>query len=314
MSLQSLWIRYTFAKNDRKRDGAIPLPQGVTQCRNISYGSYGNSSLLDVYYPDGTEAPLPTIVSIHGGGYVYGSKELYRRYGMDMARRGFAFVNFNYRLAPKWKFPIPLSDVNAVLQWVVKNARRYHLDPQRIILVGDSAGAQLASQYAAIHTNPQYAALFPLNLPQVRIRALGLNCGMYDLAAQAKGPRKGIALDYFGRGLAADDPRFQVLENITADYPPAYIATACQDFLRPHAQPMYRLLQAKGVPSAWKCYGREGDETVAHVFGHCDFKRKLGFPAKGLPSKILLSFVYSGSTRPSLPSFLVRKLSFRRSM
>lgn len=266
MSLQGLSLCYRSAKSDRMRDAAIPLPAGVTQCRNISYGSYGDSSLLDVYCPDGTDAPLPTIVSIHGGGYVYGTKEVYRRYGMDMARRGFAFVNFNYRLAPKWKFPTPLADTNAVLQWVEKNAQRYHLDPDRIILVGDSAGAQLASQYAAIHTNPKYASLFALNLPNVRIRAVGLNCGMYDLAAQAAGERKGIQLDYLGKALPANDPRLQVLDAITENYPPAYLVTSCHDFLRANAEPMYRFLEEKGVPCAWKCYGSESDETVAHVF------------------------------------------------
>ena len=153
--------------------------------RNISYGSHGEDSLLDVYFPEGTASALPTIVSIHGGGYVYGSKEIYRRYGMDMARRGFAFVNFNYRLAPKWKFPTPLVDTNAVMQWIVKNAHRYHLDPERIFLVGDSAGAQLASQYAAMWANPGYAAAFAMKLPRITIRALGLNCGMYDMSARA---------------------------------------------------------------------------------------------------------------------------------
>lgn len=266
MSLQALSLWYRSTKNDRRRDAAIPLPTGITECRNISYGSYGDHSLLDVYYPDGTAAPLPTIVSIHGGGYVYGTKEVYRRYGMDMARRGFAFVNFNYRLAPKWKFPAPLADASAVLEWVVKNAKRYHLDPDRIVLVGDSAGAQLASQYAAIHTNPEYAALFALNLPQVHIRALGLNCGMYDFSALAAGARKGIYRDYLGKSLPAGDPRFQVLEAITAAYPPAYITTSCQDFLRSNAEPMCHFLTAKGVPCAWKCYGSEGEEAVGHVF------------------------------------------------
>ncbi len=266
MSLQSLLFHIGASRSDRKRDAAIPLPQGVTECRNISYGSHGDDSLLDVYYPEGTAAPLPTIVSIHGGGYVYGSKEIYRRYGMDMARRGFAFVNFNYRLAPKWKFPTPLADTNAVLEWVCKNSQRYHLDPQRIILVGDSAGAQLASQYAAIHTNPEYAALFDLKLPKIRICALGLYCGVYDVAAQAAGPRKGLALDYLGKSLPADDPRFQVLDAITANYPPAFIATAYHDFLRENAEPMFDLLIAKGVPAQWKCYGSEGNTQVGHVF------------------------------------------------
>ena len=266
MSIEALLFRHGAAKNDRIRDAAIPLPDGITECRNISYGSHGTDNLLDVYYPKGTAQPLPTIVSIHGGGYVYGSKEIYRRYGMDMARRGFAFVNFNYRLAPKWKFPTPLADTNAVLQWVEKNAVRYHLDPQRIILLGDSAGAQLTSQYAAIVTNPSYASHFDLNLPKIRIRAVGLNCGMYDMAARAARPRKGIMRDYLDKSLPDNDPRLQVLDAITGSFPPAFITTACQDFLRDQAQPMCRFLQEKGIEAQWKCYGREGDKTVGHVF------------------------------------------------
>ncbi len=266
MSLEALLFRYNASKSDRKRDAAIALPEGITQCRNISYGPHGKDNLLDVYYPEGTAAPLPTIVSIHGGGYVYGSKEVYRRYGMDMAKRGFAFVNFNYRLAPKWKFPTPLCDTNAVLHWVVKNAHRYHLDPDRILLVGDSAGAQLASQYAAMWANPVYAALFPLKLPKITIRALGLNCGLYDMAQRASDPRKGLSLDYLGRELSPEDPRFRVLESIGSNYPPAFLTTSCEDFLRENAEPMCRFLKERGIDAQWRCYGREGDKTVGHVF------------------------------------------------
>ena len=266
MSLEALLFRFGAGRSDKKRDAAIPLPAGVTECRNISYGSYGTDSLLDVCYPEGTSAPLPTIVSIHGGGYVYGSKEIYRRYAMDMARRGFAVVNFNYRLAPKWKFPTPLMDTNAVLHWVVKNAARYHLDPDRIFLVGDSAGAQLASQYAAIWSNPVYGSLFQLKLPKIRVRALGLNCGLYDIGARAAQPRRGIQLDYLGKDLSPEDPRFRVPESIGSSYPPAFVTTACCDFLRAEAQPMYRLLTERGVDADWKCYGSEGDKTIGHVF------------------------------------------------
>jgi len=266
MSLQALLFNLSASRSDRKRDSAIPLPAGITECRNIAYDQYGESSLLDVYYPEGTAQPLPTIVSIHGGGYVYGSKEIYRRYCMDLARRGFAVVNFNYRLAPKWKFPTPLADTNTVMQWICKNQVRYHLDPQRVFLVGDSAGAQLASQYAAILTNPEYAALFSWKLPNIRIRALGLHCGMYDAAAFASGRRTGLALDYLGKEILPHDPRFRVLESVTADYPPAFITTACHDFLRENAEPMYQFLTSKGIPAAWKCYGSPSDKRVAHVF------------------------------------------------
>ena len=266
MSWESIMFNIRATKGDRLRDSAIELPKGVSQCRNVSYGSHGDWNLLDVYFPQGASAPLPTIVSIHGGGYVYGSTEIYRRYGMDMAKRGFAFVNFNYRLAPKWKFPTPLHDTNAVMEWICKNARRYNLDPSRIILVGDSAGAQLASQYAAIVTNPAYAAHFQMTVPNIRIRCLGLYCGMYDMKAQAAPPRKGLALDYLGRTLPVEDPRLDVLGNITDAYPPAYLATACHDFLRANAEPMYTFLREKGIEAQWKCYGSEDDTAVAHVF------------------------------------------------
>ena len=266
MSLQAFLFNIIARRSDAKRDSAIPLPSGITQCRNISYGCHGRDNLLDVYYPDGASGPLPTIVSIHGGGYVYGSKEIYQRYGMDMARRGFAFVNFNYRLAPKWKFPTPLADTNAVLEWVVHNAARYHLDPKRIILIGDSAGAQLASQYAAIWANPDYAAHFPLKLPRITIRALGLFCGLYDMAEHVAAPRKGLHLDYLGKELSAGDPRFRVLESIGTGYPPAFIATACHDFLRGNARPMFDFLIGKGVPCRCMCYGSEENRKIAHVF------------------------------------------------
>ena len=266
MSLQSIMFNINASKSDKRRDAAIPLPEGVTEFRDIAYGHHGHWNLLDVYIPAGTAEPLPTIVSIHGGGYVYGSKEIYRRYGMDMARRGFAFVNFNYRLAPKWKFPTPLHDTNAVLHWVCKNAKRYHLDPARIILLGDSAGAQLTSQYAAMHTNPAYAPLFQMQMAPVTIRCVGLFCGMYDMAARGSAERKGLALDYLGKELAPDDPRFAVLENVTEAFPPAFIATACHDFLRPCAEPMYDFLTEKGVPAQCRCYGTEEDESIGHVF------------------------------------------------
>ena len=75
MSLEGFQLCRSASRSDARRDAQIPLPEGVTEFRNIQYGPYGEYSLLDVYYPENATAPLPTIVSIHGGGYVYGSKE-----------------------------------------------------------------------------------------------------------------------------------------------------------------------------------------------------------------------------------------------
>ena len=266
MSLTGILFNISAARSDKKRDAAIALPEGVAECRNISYGPHGKDSLLDVYYPAGTTSALPTIVSIHGGGYVYGTKEIYRRYGMDMARRGFAFVNFNYRLSPKWKFPTPLADTGAVLEWVLQNRHRYHLDPDRIILLGDSAGAQLTSHYAAIHTNPDFAALFPIRVPKVTIRAVGLFCGMYDIPKFALGEHRGLAHDYLGRKFDLSDPRLNVLGSVTEAFPPAFVITSCCDFLHDEAKPMHDFLSGKGIQTEYHCYGTPEEREVGHVF------------------------------------------------
>lgn len=267
MSLQSIMFRMGAAKSDRKRDRIIPLPSGVKQVRNLSYGPHRKWNLMDIYYPEGA-GRCPIIVSVHGGGFVYGSKEIYKRYCMDLARRGFTVVNINYRLAPRWKFPTPMEDIHNVMRWLSRHAKQYHGDNQHIFMVGDSAGAQMVSQYAAILTNPKYMALFGLNplLPGICLRAVGLNCGLYDIKMVASDQRKGLELDYLGKTIPNNDPRLAVLDAITDHYPPAHITTACHDSLRPMAQPMFDHLQSKGIPCKLDIYGSEGDEATGHVF------------------------------------------------
>ena len=270
MSLQSIMLNINATISDYKRDREIPFPAHISQCRNIVYTTHGHRHCkLDVYFPDGTTEPLPTIVSIHGGGYVYGSKEIYRRYGMDMARRGFSFVNFNYRLAPHHKFPAPLEDTNAVMEWICANAEKYHLDPNNIFLVGDSAGAQMACQYAAIWSNPAYAGHFSFKVAPVKLRALGLNCGLYDLSDFIGKKPTGLARDYLGAKPDWNDPRLKVLEAIGEGYPPTYLATGSHDFLRGNLRPMYEYLLSRNVRCAGRCYGAEEDAYVGHVF-HVD--------------------------------------------
>ena len=266
MSLFAYMFRRNVGRIDRARDAAIALPEGVHSALNISYGRHGKWNRMDIYCPEITNQPLPTIVSIHGGGYVYGTKEIYRRYGMWLAKKGFTVVNFNYRLAPEAKFPAPLEDTNAVLDFICRHGEEYHMDPQRIFLVGDSAGAQLTSHYAAIWSNPDFASLFDFTVPNIRILAVGLNCGMYDTAHMTAFPRKGMARDYLGRKLPADDPRFAVLDAIGSGFPPAHITTACHDFLRQNAQPMAEFLTDQGIPAKIDCYGTEEATHIGHVF------------------------------------------------
>ena len=74
--------------------------------------------------------------------------------------RGFTVVNINYRLAPENKFPAAVEDINMAVKFIEEQGKDYFIDKDRLVMVGDSAGGQLVSHYAAILTNPEFAKLF----------------------------------------------------------------------------------------------------------------------------------------------------------
>ena len=77
MSLTGAMFRLLAGLGDKKRDAKLVAPEDVTALKNIAYADGGKYNLLDVYYPKDVKGKLPVIVSIHGGGYVYGTKEVY---------------------------------------------------------------------------------------------------------------------------------------------------------------------------------------------------------------------------------------------
>ena len=128
MSISSIMLRAAFKRSDDKRDKGLTTPEDVLRFDNIQYGANPKWNVLDVYRPKNTEGPLPVIVSVHGGGWVYGDKERYQYYCMSLAEQGFAVVNYSYRLAPKYKFPSSIEDTNSVFRWVLFNAEQYGFD------------------------------------------------------------------------------------------------------------------------------------------------------------------------------------------
>lgn len=265
--IQAAMARRSIANVDAKRDAGLKIPDEVELHEAITYGEH-KMHTLDVSLPKGVSNP-PLIVNVHGGGYFYGSTLPYRYYCADIARRGFAVVSFNYRLAPEFKFPTPLYDLNAVMHWCLSHAAEYGFDTDNIFMVGDSAGAQLASQYAAICTNPEYAAIMEITPPEtLRIRALGLNCGMYDLPVILKNigeDPKDVFPWYFGYDVSRLGKKIDVLSYITADYPPAYLISAPGDFLMKLCEPMANFLKKRGVEAKYKIYGGEKTPHVFHV-------------------------------------------------
>ena len=102
---QSELLRQGMGATDKKRDEGLFAPKEIVRHVNIAYDNKDSKwNLLDVYRPKDRSDLLPVIISVHGGGWVYGDKEVYQFYCMELAKEGFAVVNFSYRLAPEYKF------------------------------------------------------------------------------------------------------------------------------------------------------------------------------------------------------------------
>ena len=270
-------IRANWAEGDRKRDDGVVDPEGLVQHRDLRYGPH-EENMLDIYYPEGPDRANPTIVSIHGGGWCYGSKALYSHYCLRMAKRGFTVVNFDYRLAPEHKYPAPLEDCCRVLGWMQENAANYQINLNNVFLVGDSAGGQLAFQLLTMLTSESYRAFFdfapPLNF---RFNACGLNCGCYFMPiSKFLSPKKvgGLFEAYFPEDYLPWVPSLKAEKYITGDFPPAFVMTSRNDYLRMMAPPLHRKLKRKGVETVLRIYGEKSQKEIGHVF-HLNCKSEL---------------------------------------
>lgn len=269
-------IREEFKKSDDERDALMTTPEDVDRWDNIVYGHIDrNIQKLDVYRPkQASGEDLPVIISVHGGGWVYGDKERYQYYCMSLAQRGFAVVNFTYRLAPEHKFPAPLEDLNLVCKWVMKRAGRYHFDTERIFAVGDSAGAHLLGLYAGICTNPDYAKRYDFQVPEnFSLTAIGLNCGIYDFNKEDPTQQLNTSLmqEFLPDGGTEEElENINVLNRITDVYPPVFCMTAVDDFLKAQAPLLTAKLMENNVPFVFRVFGDKVNK-LGHVF-HCDIK------------------------------------------
>lgn len=278
ISLEGRLLIKNSTKADTKRDEGLEIPEEIEYLECIQYGENAEYQNLDVCFPKDHDGKLPVIVSVHGGGYVYGSTKVYMFYCASLAKRGFIVVNFNYRLAPEYNFPAPLEDLNSVLHFITENEqmKKYPFDFDNVFILGDSAGAQIASQYGAIFTNKEYCSLFGFEMPKIRLKGLGLNCGRFDLMSQVKeSGKKGVLRDYFGKDPLRFGEKLEVFKYIDSNYPPTHIITSYGDFMMPYAEPMKEFLESKNVKCECKIYG---DENVWHVF-HVNVRWDVGIQA-----------------------------------
>lgn len=274
-------IRTEFKANDDIRDAGLTTPADVVRFDDIPYGADPKWQSLDVYRPRSAgDGVLPVIVSVHGGGWVYGDKERYQYYCMSLARRGFAVVNFTYRLAPEHPFPAHLEDVNTVFTWVQEHAADYHFDAKNVFAVGDSAGAHLLGLFTGLCTDPAYAARFPFKpYPGFKPRAIALNCGAYEIKFNPDPDafdqtRELMKVLLPNHGTEAELETVNVLGRINPKFPPVFLMTAVGDFLQDAALDCARALSHSNVPFNYRLYG-SAEAPLYHVF-HCNLRQPEG--------------------------------------
>lgn len=270
-----LKIRHDWGMGDAKRDEGLKTPADIERIDNVRYGAYGDENLLDIYYPKNTVGKLPVIISVHGGAYVYGSKEIYQFYGMSLAQRGYAFVNFNYRLAPESKFPAQLEDIDAVVRFVFENADRYPFDVRNIFMLGDSAGANLLGLYLCSILNPEYAKISKIKKPifdgEVFLpNAVAFNCGIYDTDEAMKEDTERVINNEYLLGEPAvkglSGKYLNVVDYMTKDFPPVYVMSAYYDFLKGQVPCIEKKIKELGIENVIKVYGDESTKDLMHVF------------------------------------------------
>lgn len=273
-----LHVRAEFQKGDDIRDAGLTTPDYVERADDILYGEDSTWQKLDLYRPkERTAEKLPVIVSIHGGGWVYGDKERYQYYCMSLVKHGFAVVNFTYRLAPEFLFPAALEDTNLVAEWIMKHAEEYQLDTDHIFGVGDSAGAHMLGLYASICTNPEYAKQYDFQVPEgFAWKAVALNCGAYQITIS------GDAQDFTGqlmsellpeKGSAEELKKINVIDHVSETFPPVFLMTSNGDFLKADAPLLMKKLMECQVPHMFHFYG-DKDTMLYHVF-HLNMKTEI---------------------------------------
>jgi acetyl esterase len=259
-------IRAAFGRNDRRMIAALQehIPDDVTSFIDQPYREGDPDAKLDVFVPDAAVERgerLPTVVWMHGGAWVAGSREDWRPYFMVLASRGYTVVAIGYSLGPNQIYPTALHQVNDALGYVQDNAEQLHIDPDRIVMAGDSAGAQITSQYAAIVTNQNYAAEVGIepSLAPERLRGVILYCGIYDFGTFfgasgliGWGVRTSIWAYTGNRGTTfGANPalaEMSSINHVTAAFPPAFISGGNTDPLTEgQSKPLAVRLNGLGV-------------------------------------------------------------------
>ncbi|MBA2350373.1 MAG: alpha/beta hydrolase [Burkholderiales bacterium] len=235
----------------RVQDGEIPGPAGPIKAR--------------IYTPDGA-GPFPVIVYYHGGGWVIANLDTYDASPRALANAAKAIVvSSHYRQAPEHKFPAAHEDAFAAYQWVLNNAVAFNGNPNRVSVVGESAGGNLAAAVALMARE----AKLPMPVHQVLVYPVAnaqIGSESEQQNAEAKPLNTPMLTWFYEKYLPTPADKNSPLIALTevADLkglPPATIITAQIDPLRSEGRAYAEKLEQAGVPVDYRNY-----EGVTHEF------------------------------------------------
>ncbi len=239
---------------DQKRlaGQVYPCMQEYTDIPYIDDGD--KLHLLDVYVPNGVSATdkLPVIIDFHGGGWSYGDKDLIKNHCLHLCEKGFVVFNCSYRLAPDYKIDDQMQDCMAAMNFIKTQLGNYPCDANRIYLVGDSAGGQLASHTAAANLSDDICKAYGME------RA-GLNVKGVCLISPAAYLQFGFPFDYYLAAAFKDGfkqaPYYKYLNldaclDAVENYPPTIVFSSLMDVIaNVQSVQAYKDLQARGIES-----------------------------------------------------------------
>jgi len=174
----------------------IRTDSGRVMHRDVCYGNRYPNSYADIWLPDDSGQKWPVVVYLHGGGFIFGDKssgdplsageekvgKLQRVIG-----EGYALVNASYALAPQYRFPSQIDQLDELFRFLIDNAETYHLDMNRVCLSGGSAGANMTEIYGTCVCSREYARLLKVdpimtreNLKVLAIDEAALEASVYD--------------------------------------------------------------------------------------------------------------------------------------
>lgn len=246
---------------DQEMSAGVRVLQDIPYIENAVEGQY-----LDIYYPPAAteNQQYPVIVDIHGGGLMYGSKELNRVYASRLAARGYIVVAVDYRLCPEVLYPQQVRDLMQAYKWIAAHGAEYGFDLNNVYLAGDSAGGQLAFYTSIVNTSEELRALYQAEETGLTFNATGLISGMYDMKSGFNSILISCMLGYE----YTESPYYAVLQPEEVidkgTLPPSYIVTSAKDFLRPASVQLDALLTKQGIEHQF----HDWELTINRSSGH----------------------------------------------